>query len=331
MPMSTRRLLSITALLSAEILACSAPTRPVQLASVDSRPAAPAVRFSGRIPLDRPRSSGREDLDGDGAEDCWAARWEGGSGAGGVLLELRAPCSAPPLAIDTTSSFDSFLSRVELPPAFTARPRLVEGVVDLLFGRSHLRRMGSIDGSLQWLLEHQLTAAGTAAAPFAETRRYRPTWAPGTPVLPPSQVVIVAEHPPEPPGGPRAMLVYYAHNHGAFVPAADCGPLSAATTRHGVAVHDRARNSWSWIYISTEVAKLRRPSIGRVSCVGDLFVIEHDLDGPVELVVVSPRTGQSGRIPVESGYQMETGGVIIDGTSYSTAELTEALRRSSSP
>ena len=326
--MTSLRRLPFAALLSAKLLACGEPARPILLASIDSRPAALAVHFSGRIPADRARSSGREDLDGDGVADCWEARWEGGSGAGGVHLTLRAPCSAPPLAIDTTSSFDSFLARVELPPALSRRPRLVEGVVDLIYGRSHLRRMDAIDGSFRWLLEQEPAGTGPAAPPFVETSQYRPTWTPGSPGPPPSQVAIV--HAPERSGGAKELLVYYAHNHGAFAPAAaSCGQLSAAVTRHGVAVHDRARDTWSWIYISTGIAKLRRPSIGRVSCVSDLFVIEHALPGSIELVVVSPRTGLAGRIQVEREYRIKASGLHIDGASYSTAELIESLGGSS--
>lgn len=337
--MSLRPLL-ITVLLAAAP-ACRDPARalPAPAASPRSTPLAGTL-FSGRIPSDRPRSAGRGDIDGDGADDCWEARWEGGSGEGGVILEIRSPCGAPPRTLDTTSSFGEFLSPIALPPEIAARPRLVEGVVDLLFGRAHLRRVDSIDGSFRWLLERRLGPAGPVTPPFAETRRYTPAWSPGPPVIPPSQVVILSDpayasliepRGPAVPGRPYGLVAYLAHNHGDLTPAITCGALAVLATRHGVAVHDRARDASSWIYVSTGVAKLRRPSLGRLACAGDMIAVERGQDGRNELVVVSPEAGRYGSIPLEGAYQLDEHGLTVGGETYSPDELAEALRRSSSP
>ena len=317
-------LLPIAALLVATP-ACHETTRPVLAVSARPVPAG-GIHFSGKIPADRPHSSGREDLDGNGAEDCWDARWEGGSGAGGIILEIRAPCSAPPQIVDTTSTARSFLAQVALPREIARHQRLVEGVIELLFGYSHLRRRESIDGSFRWLIEHRLAAAGPAVAPFASTGRYTPIWSPGAPVTPPSQVLIL-----EGPAGSRALLAYFAHNHGELASAASCGSLSVFSTRHGVAVHDRDRAASSWIYISTDATKLRRPSIGSVACAGELVAIEHGQDDQVEIFLVSPRTGRYGRLPVKGPYSIDASGLTVDGATSSLETLAEALRRSSSP
>jgi hypothetical protein len=323
--MTSRSLLPIAALLAAAP-ACGEPARPVLASSTPSTPAAAGVAFSGRIPSDRSHSSGRRDLDGDGIEDCWDARWEGGSGAGGVILEIRAPCSSSPQTIDTTSSSGSFLAQVALPRGIAGHPRLFESVVDLLFGREHLRRRESIDGSFRWLIEQRLAMAGLAIEPFAQTGRYTPVWSPGAPVPPPSQVLLL-----EAGAEPRVLLAYFAHNHGPLASAASCGSLSVHSTRHGVVVHDRNRDASSWIYISTDTEKLRWPSVGRVACAGELIVVEHGQDGQNELIVVSPRTGRYGRLPLEGPYSLDARGLTVAGATSSVEELTEALRRYSSP
>lgn len=102
-------------------------------------------------------------------------------------------------------------------------------------------------------------------------------------------------------------------------------------TRHAVVVHDRKRNASSWIYISTGTAKLRRPSVGRVACLGELVVIEHGQDGQDELVVTLPKTGRYGKIPLGAPYQIDERNLTVDGSTYSAEDLAEALRRSSSP
>ena len=318
-------ILSIAALI-AVTSACGRTAPPILAASTRPAPAAAGVHFSGRIPSDRAHAAGREDLDGNGAEDCWDARWEGGSGAGGIILEIRAPCSAPPQVVDTTSSAGSFLARVVLPHGIARHPRLVEAVLDLLFGRDHLRRIEAVDGSFRWLIEHRLAAAGSAVAPFASTGRYTPVWSPGAPVTPPSQILILAGR-TEPP----ALLAYFAHNHGGLASIASCGARSVLSTRHGVVVHDRDYNVSSWIYITTDAVKLRRPSVSRVACVGELVVIEHGQDGESELFVVSPRSGRFGRIPLAGAYSIDARDLTVDGETFTAETLGEALRRSSSP
>lgn len=323
--MMNRLLLPIAALLAATA-GCRETTHPIK--AVSTRPAQPeaGVRFSGRIPSDRPHSWGRVDLDGNGAEDCWDARWAGGSGAGGVVLEIRAPCRAPPQIVDSSSSFGSFLAQVALPREIARHRGLVEGVVDLLYGRSHLRQIESIDGSFRWMIEHRRAVAGPAVTPFASTGRYTPVWSPGAPVPPPSQILILEER-----ERPRALLAYFAHNHGDLAPAASCGSLSVLSTRHGVVVHDRDRNASSWIYVTTDAVKLRRPSVGRVACAGDLVAIEHGQDGQLELFVASPRTGRYGQLPLVGAYSLDARGLTVDGATFSAETLAEAFRRSSSP
>src|SRR5689334_3503588 len=183
--------------------ACWEPTRdgPPAPPAVSATPAvspSSATLFSGKLAADGPSSSGRADLDGDGAEDCWEAQYRGGSGSGGDILKIESPCGGPASTIDTTSSFGDFLSLTALPPAIGARPRLVEGVIDLLYGRSHLRQLGAsgsgtIDGSFHRLLDHHLTLPGPASPPFAQTGKYTPVWSPGPPALPPSQVVVLSD------------------------------------------------------------------------------------------------------------------------------------------
>jgi hypothetical protein len=157
------------------------------------------------------------------------------------VLQVEAPCGAPQMEIDTTSSFGEFLSRADLPPAAT--PRLVEGIVDLLYGRAHLRDAAAIDDSFRLLLGEP------------------PRWSADPPSLPPSQVIVLGE--------PAQIVAYYAHNHGPLVRAARCGDLDVYATNHGVAVHDHSRNASSWIWIADHVEKLRWPSIERVTCGDD--------------------------------------------------------------
>jgi hypothetical protein len=218
------------ALLLACCLACTS-TQNNDLRSGD-------VLFSGRLSSVPDQASGSDDLDGDGRDDCWIAMMSSGSGSGGTVLQVEAPCGAPRMEIDTTSSFGEFLSRANLPPAAT--PRLVEGIVDLLYGRAHLRDAAAIDDSFRLLLGEP------------------PRWSADPPRLPPSQVIVLGE--------PAQIVAYYAHNHGALARAARCGDLDVYTTKHGVAVHDHSRNASSWIWIADQVEKLRWPSIERVTC-----------------------------------------------------------------
>jgi len=350
--------MSRAAILEASILpalalcaaACREPTRhgSLVLPAVSATPAVspdPATPFSGKIAADKPFSSGRADLDGDGAEDCWEAQYRGGSGSGGDILKIESPCGGPASTIDTTSSFGHFLSLTALPPAISARPRLVEGVIDLLYGRSHLRQLGdsgsgTIDGSFHRLLDHHLTLPGPASPPFAQIGKYTPVWSPGPPALPPSQVVVLSDpayrplasslKPAEdlPLASPYALLAYHAHNHHGWNQVARRGPRSVYTTDHGVIVHDTDRGASSWVLVSTGVTKLRHPSLGRVVCAADLVAADrHVGDGARELVVTEPRTGRYGRIPLEGPWSLDERALTVGEETYAIEDVVRALSR----
>ncbi|MDI1436255.1 hypothetical protein [Polyangium sorediatum] len=330
--------------------ACREPPRdgPPALPALRATPAvspSPATLFSGKLAADEPSSSGRADLDGDGAEDCWEAQDQGGSGSGGVVLKIESPCGGPASTIDTSSSFGHFLALTALPPAIGARPRLVEGVIDLLYGRAHLRQLGAsgggtIDGSFHRLLDHHLRVPGPARPPFAQTGKYTPVWSPGPPALPPSQVVVLSDpayrslasslKPTEdlPQAAPYALLAYHAHNHHGLKQVARCGPRAVYTTDHGVIVHDTDRGASSWVFVSTGVTKLRQPSLGRVACAGDLVAADrHVDDGMWELLVAEPRTGRYGRIPLEGPWSLDERALTVGEETNTVEDTARALSR----
>ncbi|MDC0747505.1 hypothetical protein [Polyangium mundeleinium] len=330
--------------------ACREPPRHGSLVvpAVSATPAVspdPATLFSGKLAADQPSSSGRADLDGDGAEDCWEAQYRGGSGSGGELLKIESPCGGPASTIDTTSSFGHFLSLTALPPAIGARPRLVEGVIDLLYGRAHLRQLGdsgngTIDGSFHRLLDDHLSLPGPESPPFAQIGKHTPVWTPGPPALPPSQVVVLSNpayrplasslKPAEdlPPASPYALLAYHAHNHHGLKQVARCGPRSVYTTDHGVIVHDTDRGASSWVFVSTGVTKLRHPSLGRVVCAAELVAADRHIgDGARELVVTEPRTGRYGRIPLEGPWSLDERALTVGEETYAIEDVVRALSR----
>ncbi|WP_437335447.1 hypothetical protein [Sorangium sp. So ce394] len=347
--------LPLLAALAASILGaagCRGPARDSAsltpgLSAPRSRSPAVVKAFSGKLPADRASSAGRGHLDGGGNDDCWEGRESGGSGAGGVILTIQAPCGSQAITIDTTSSFGDFLAMTALPPALAARPRLIDGVVDLLYGRAHLRRLDTIDGSFRWLIEHHLAKPGPESPPFVDTARYTPVWSPGPPALPESQVVVLAEPglralasslapaeelaPPSPAGAPFALLAYFAHNHHRLKQAARCGPLEVFTTDHGVVVHDTDKDASSWVYISTGVTKLRHPSLGRAACTDGLVLVERAFDDVRELLVAAPRVGAIGRIPLEGRWSLDERALTVEDEAIPLGDLAAALRISSSP
>jgi hypothetical protein len=226
------------------------------------RPAANDALFSGQVTTGA--SQGRVDLDGDGVDDCWKAEESNGTGIGGAILTIEAPCGSEALTLDTTSSFADFLARTPLPSELATRPHLVEGIAGLLYGREHVRAASAIDDSFRLLL-------GNA-----------PRWSTGRPRVPPSQVIIRND--------PDEMIAYFAHNHGPLRSATRCEGIDVLTTRHGVVLYDGQRDESSWVYIANGHEKLRRPSIMNVSC-GDRGTLV--IQGRSESLVVPIRRSSS--------------------------------------
>jgi len=271
-------------------------------------------------------SHGRKDIDGDGVADCWRARWEGGRGEGGLLVEVESPCGQPPWNLNITSHFSEFIGSVFLPLEVAAHPDRFRGVVDLLFGSEHLRAIGTIDGSFRWLLD---PPAITASEPWLTQGRYSQFWSAGAPSLPPCQIMPATGSECEPKDRPCGLVVYYAQNHGAWTSSRPCGGGRLYSTRHGLALYDLGQDKFSWIYISTGVDKLRRPSLGRTHCTQGLVVAERG-DGPDTVwVVIDPASGRYGTLP-PSKFWDETRGPLIDGP-YNWDTLAEVLRKSSWP
>jgi len=214
------------------------------------RAAANDAVFSGKLRIGS--SHGRADLDGDGVDDCWNAIVSSGSGGDSVSLEVEAPCGSEPLAIDTMTSFEDFLARTPLPSALAARPRLIEGIVDLMYGRGHMRATTAIDDSFRLLL------------------REPPRWSAGAPRVPPSQVIV--RHDPD------EVIAYFAQNHGQLRAMTRCDGIEVLATHHGVVLYDPRREQSSWVYIANGHEKLRWPSIAGVSCgeQGALLVQDRD-------------------------------------------------------
>lgn len=342
--LGTRRLAPFAIAVCVTAAGCPRSAGEVPLANRSGPALAAALDFSGRLPAAADRARGRADLDGDGADDCWDADYAGGSGQGGWQLAVRAPCSGPALAVDSTGSFGEFLTVTPLPPALGARPRLIEGVVELLYGRAHLRTLASgpdgIDGSFRWLLDHYRGGDGPAGEPFAEVRSYRPRWTPGPPALPASQVAVLSSladraitaalRPavdPADTGASNALVAYFAHNHHELDAVARCGQIAVAATDHAIIVYDEGRDLSSWVFVTTGTTELRHASIGRVACAADLVVFERAIDGVVDLFVADPSRGRYGRLPLAAEWLLDDSGLTIDVDTYGLSELGATLAR----
>ncbi|MFO0745758.1 MAG: hypothetical protein U1F43_08800 [Myxococcota bacterium] len=295
------------------------PTLLIALASASSADAAPDPRaFHGTFADgDGDVHDGRADLDGDGRDDCWSTRWDGGSGFGGTSVEVRSGCGERVAGAHSFGSFGEFLGVMTFDPT-ALTTAMQAGLMRGLYG-ADARRCASAsaacpapDGSFAWLLDEAATRG--SADPM---HRYHPVWQTGAPTLPPAQVLAL-----EGPGSvdlamtldagepdratfamralvarwlhrPWGFVAYAAHNHGdRFARAAGCARWDVWTTAHGVAVVDRAKDRWSWVYLSTGGDKLRHPSIESVACDGATVSIVRRGEAGPEHVTAWPDEGR---------------------------------------
>lgn len=323
-PVAARRLIpwSIVGLAGALVCGCRCESleppedRPVVatgLASVSAsasgaqRPANLTTALPARARMLQP-GSGQSDLDGDGALDCWRLTYDGGSGFGWWTMTVSSPCGARDHAVRVGGSLGELVSVASLPPALVARPRLLQGLLTLWFGTGSRRELAGIDASLSWLIARDHRLRARASDSWSPVASYEVRWTPGTPELPPFQVVpllspsdqelgaalgtwLTRDEGP-PPSGP-SLLVYFSHNHEQLSHRVSNDRLSVYTTYHAIAVVDRGRHAWCWSYVSTGQQRLRVPSIHRVATNGHLVAAEVGAHGGGRsLVVLAPHAGR---------------------------------------
>jgi hypothetical protein len=304
---------------------------------------------------------GRDDLDGDGVPERWSWGCGGGSGFGGCGLSVARAGSRIPFSIEVSGSFGSFLQVAPVSPDLAARPKLLQGMIELDFGPTKQRRLETsddmslplVDGSLAWLVGSYAPENQKAAVkPFKSVQSFSPRWDLGAPELPTEQVVLLSEaslaplaqrffaddfdrgaatpRPADHDGKPFGLLVYLAHNHGAMKRGASCGDWTVYHTKHGVAVHDTARNKSEWIFVKTDVVKLRWESIDAVKCGDRLVFIEYHiapLDGSSTLVVIDPVVGRLGEMtfPYASAWKLTDKGLMVGRRNFALDDLHSVL------
>lgn len=226
---------------------------------------------------------GRADLDGDHVDDCWSIAVDGGSGQGGLRVEVRPHCGPEAFVLESSSSFGELLGvlGVTAPDLAPGLPEaFIPGLVTGLYG-TPLTPRDAVDPAFAWLLDEAATRGQSG------WRTFTPHVVPGAPALPRDAVMRLAG-----PGSAQLATVLDAGEpdrkalaareaRGAFVglvtfsgawlggslvKGARCGATQLWTTEHGVAAEDLRRHTWQWAYVSTAVGKLRWPSIQSASC-----------------------------------------------------------------
>ena len=97
---------------------------------------------------------------------------------------------------------------------------------------------------------------------------------------------------------PYAVLTFGAWNLGAFEKPVPCGALQLYRSAHAVALFNPVAVRTTWAYVSTDVEKLRWPSVHEVACAGGLVFLSRSVgSGPArELVVVEPTRATHGTL-----------------------------------
>jgi hypothetical protein len=279
---------------------------------------------------------GRDDLDADGVIDCWSTDYDGGTGFGGVTLTIRRGCKSPAITVSTYGSFAEFLQPVLLPREVAADPKLIDGIIAVLFGADREVTEATADASMRWLLDEarywrRRDRRRSARQIISRFQR-------GTPRLPDSQVVRVAgleaeqlmetllvdEIELEKPV--VALVAYHAHNHHKLERAGRCGDGATIwTTDHGVAIQEG--EGWWWAYINTGEDKLRHPSIVRVACDDQLIVIERHWPGGV--LIVRGRNPDDGFIARElhRTWELDRGVLTVDSDQVRSEDLRHDINR----
>jgi hypothetical protein len=213
----------------------------------------------GPCPLDRPllaappgppcKSSGKDDIDGDGKPDCWDISSEGNRDAGNLTWYFNvqfgcAPDGAEWIAVSPHQP----VSKREAAPALLA------------WAAHRLIGAGSApDPALLWLLERHSSA---------DDHPVKPRWQVGTPALPPTSIAIA-----------RDELVLYEPSTPVIAGAApvlssSCKAWDVWTSPAGGAVVDRATHKWAWLYLAGADTYMTLSSVQRGSCDDQLVTFE---------------------------------------------------------
>jgi hypothetical protein len=313
-----------------------APRQPGQTVPCDAPGVtASAGQFDGRLDArafaDEPcETGGIDDLDGDGVADCWRADYvatEPDALDGGWKLEVARSCRHAPITVDVSGDVAGLDRVTPLPPMSDA---MVGGIVDWLFGadtrRCRRARAGclAVDGALAWLIDWRSAPVEAArGGPLAWRRRARSAWRTGAPALGPAQVVVVER------AGARALVSLDPPLTEAPQRIAGCRRFDVYEELGAVAVVDRARGRWTWVYVPDG-----DESISPIRCAGDLVLIGVDY---TKLLVAAPDRDLVGAIdhagdtwsvsPDESAAVITTYGDVGDDVRrVPIADLDRALR-----
>jgi len=256
------------------------------------------------------RCEGRDDLDGDGAADCW--RWDGDPDAGDAgRLAVQRACTGAALRFARDDA-----PLWQLPDA-ARDPRLLDGVLALAVGAA--RRCVTAEAGCpavdDWLaLRLDMLARRGPDGPRRGPQGYAPRWQPAAPTSTAAQSVVVPaaiaaalladerraalSGPPGSRPVPRAALprgprLYAAVPPGPMTRRASCARFAVWASRRAIAVEEIAGGRWSWIHDAAG-AGAGDGEVERVACLGDLVVAElHDDDLAIRWqVVIDPDRGR---------------------------------------
>jgi hypothetical protein len=295
-----------------------------------------------------PEGSGRADLDGDGATDCWRVDYDGGSGYGWWTMSVQAPCDALPITLRLGGSLGEFVSIAHLPDELVQRPRLLDGVLARWFGRGARRSLATSDGSLRWLIDRYTEnepepADAVVGDGWHVGAPYTPRWSTGRPELPGREVVLLLDATEQAlgarlasrlavddqavPAGPY-LVVYFAHNHHRLARVAGTADLAVHVTDHAIAVEQPSGRRWSWAFVATDQVRLRTPSIVRAATDGRLVAAEIRDSSPSEpprLLVLDPRSGRWLWRDIAARWAFDAEGLRIGAQRIPRAELAELV------
>jgi hypothetical protein len=289
--------------------------------------------------------SGRADLDGDGAIDCWRLDYDGGSGYGWWTMSVQAPCDAAPIVVRLGGSLGEFVAIARLPDELAQRPRLLDGLLARWFGRAARRSLAAGDGSLRWLID-RYTGGEPADAVVGDWHigpPYTPRWSTGRPELPGLEVIPLLAAPEQALGARLAgglavddepapaapyLVVYFAQNHHQLARVAGTADLAVHVTDHAIAVEEPRGRRWSWAFVATHQVRLRTPSIVRAATDGSLVAAELRGTGasdPHRLLVLDPRSGHWLWRDIAAGWTLDAAGLQIGEQRIQRAELAKLV------
>lgn len=288
------------------------------------RLARPTNFFSQRIQLrsDGDKVTGEEDLDGDGRDDCWRARWQRGSGYGGMTINVQRACRGAVVGLTTVAPVRPFVVATPLDLELARSPALTEHLLDMMLGLAHRRSLASappsdpaaIDPSFRWLLDYVADPPLGDDGPLRGIRAYDAEWTPSPPALPPSQFAIIDDpadaglvralvspasgilNVPRQGQRPYALILYRASHHGPLAPVASCLRWRLFATGHAVLAYDPEITSTSWVFIDTDYEHPRYASLRDAQCSTGLVVVERRGTAGRDLVVAAPDLGRFGHI-----------------------------------